>query len=69
MNFEYRMSCLHHNTCILFWDYFHDKCPTLRSKTKMTKKYFETKTLFKEVTNFPLEEVHLVGTVGEPLRG
>ena len=33
--------------------YFHDKCPTLRSKTKMTKKYFEAKTLFKEVTNLP----------------
>ena len=43
--------------------YFHDKCPTLRSKTKMTKKYFESKTLFKEVTNLPLEVVHLVGTV------
>ena len=36
--------------------YFHDKCfPTLRSKTKMNKKYYETKTLFKEVTNLPLE--------------
>ena len=49
--------------------YFHDKCPKVRSKTKMTKKYFETKTLFKEVTNLPLEVVHLVGTVGESLRG
>ena len=36
--------------------YFHNKCfPTLRSKTKNTKKYFETKTLFKEVTNLLLE--------------
>ena len=40
----------------------------LRSKKKMTKKYFETKTLFK-VTNLPIEVVHLVSTVGEPLRG
>ena len=39
----------------------------LRSKTKMAKKYFETKTLFK-VTNLPIEVVHLVSTVGEPLR-
>ena len=38
--------------------YFHDKCLTLRSKTKMTQKYFKTKTLFKEVTNLPLEVVH-----------
>ena len=35
--------------------YFHDKCRTLRSKLKMTKKYFETKTFVIEVTNLPLE--------------
>ena len=27
----------------------------IKSKRKMTKKYLETKTLFKEVTNLPLE--------------
>ena len=45
------------------------KLRKVRSKTKITKKCFKTKTLFKEVSNLALEVVHLVGTVGESLHG